>query len=671
MAAKVIPTPPLLANLFSDIGNEPEWRGQAAKENAWLNCHQWSKEQLDHFKAMNMPENMYVNLMAPAMDAVTGYEAKHRVDWMVSSNDESQGEMAEALNHDFNTMMRLADANTACSDAYSSQAGVGVGWVHVAKNPDILSPSKLLIEPVHRDEMFWDMRSRSGTLQVDCRWIARRKFFDDDEAKALLPGHSDLIDFTWSDWQTVDLNQSAVYSDWYDELYKYTDAIEEEMESLSSRKRVAIYEVYYKVIEHRSVLISGDGLVVEFNEKNPIHIEMLTVGQAKLHTNVPLNVVKEAWFIGPNCIYNGPSRCPHNQFPYIPFFGVREDGTNTPQGLLRRMLGPQEQYNRAVIEIQHILRSRRIEKDEGATMGMTDEQVTHEVNRTDGVINMKRGSKFQVIREWEKLAALEGICRRAKEEVNMASGIYQTFQGQTESSQSGIAVENIAELGAQTLGKLNANYQLSRKIVGEISFAHSIETMGTRPVVVQIPQSIGQSKKTVTLNDGINNRISTLRAQVVLQDVHTSAGYKQHTHQRLTAVMGKMPDDIKTTLLPLWVESSDIPKKEFAMKLINKKLGYIDDEEQQALVDEQQAQVAEETRQLEMQMEQATIAEKNASAVEKQANAENESADAAKKRAETVKILREVKQLRIDGSKPIDRRGAAPSVAPESIETTG
>jgi len=477
--SEIIPTPLVLENLFSDIGNEPDWRSQASKEKAWENSHQWTTEQLAHFADLGLPEDMFVNLMAPAMESVTGYEAKHRVDWMINGSDESQDELVEGMNHELNNSLRLADANTACSDAYGSQAGVGIGWVHVAKNPDVLSPSKLLIENIHRDEMFWDMRSRSGDLRSDCRYVARRKFYDKDEAIALLPAHKELIEFTHSEWQTIDINPSGIYSDWHENLSQYSNVIEDEMENVSQRQRVAIYETYYKVVERRPLLFTPDGMVVEFNEQNPVHIEMITMGMAQLHTDVPVNVTREAWFVGPNCIFDGKSREPHNDFPYVPFFGTREDAKNTPQGLLRRMMGPQEEYNRAVVEIQRILRSVRIEMDDDATDGMTDEQLIMEVKRADGIVRKRRGSDFKVIREWEKLNALEGICKRAESEINSASGIYQTFQGRTESAQSGVAVENIAELGAQTLGKLNANYQLGRKMVGELAFYHIAESIGT------------------------------------------------------------------------------------------------------------------------------------------------------------------------------------------------
>lgn len=637
---------PILQNLLSDIAAQPPWRGAAAVDMAWRDNIQWTKEQREYYESLGLPKDLFVNLMAAAIDAVTGHEAKHQVDWMIIGADEAHDEMAEAINHKLNDVMRLSDANHACSEAYESQACVGIGWVHVCRNPDLLGASKYLIEDVHRDEMFWDMRSRSEDLRRDCRWVARRRFFDHDEAKSFLPGkYHELVDYTYSDSLSMDISEEGIQYEWFADLSEYTDPIDLIMDNNSERKRIAIYEVYYKVFEKRDLIAMPGGMMTEFKPGNPIHLEMLATMQASLHKSIPVNVVRVAWFVGPHIIYDGPSSAPHNHFPYIPFFGPREDSTNAPTGLLRRMRGPQEQYNRAVVEIQRILRSRRIEKDSDALIGMNDQQAVFEINRSDGVINLKAGRKFQVIREWEKIAVLERICERARGEINAASGIYQTFQGQTEASQSGIAVESIAELGAQTLGKINANYQLGRKMVGDLVFSYLVEDIGVNPEVVKIPQQIGQAKKMVVLNDGINNRVATFRGQVALQPVHTSAGYRQHAHQRITGIIDKMPDDFKPILLPFWIESSDMPKKEQAMKLINKKLGYEEDENKRAEMEAQQENEAQQQKEMETRALLADIAEKEASAKDKKAQANNHLADALKKRVETAKLLREFKLI--------------------------
>jgi len=634
---------PILRTLLSDLGSQPQWRGEAAVDMAWRDNRQWTKEQVEYIESLGL-NPLYVNLIAPAMDAVTGYEAKHRVDWMITGAAEEHEEMAEAINHRLNDEMRLADANSSCSEAYGSQAGVGIGWVHITGNPDPLAPGKLLVEDIHRDEMWWDMRARSNDLRRDCRWVARRKFFDKDAAKVFLgPKHHDLIEYTFSDWRSIDISEEGPYVDWFAAMNEYTDPIELILDNSSGRPMVAVYEVYYKVVEPRDLIATGDGGMMEFRKDNPIHIEALASGYGILHAKVPIHVCRVAWFVGPHQIWDGPSPEPHNYFPYVPFFGIREDGNNCPVGLIRRMRGPQEEYNRAAVEIQRILRSRRIEKDHDALHGMSDAQAIFEINRTDGVINKKHGRSFEVVREWEKIAVLEGICTRAREEINAASGIYQTFQGQTESSQSGVAVESIAELGAQSLGKINANYQLSRKCVGDIAFAHVVTDIGQRKIMVNIPQEIGQQRKQVVLNDGPNNRVSLLRAQVAIQDIHTSAGYKQHTHMRLTNIMQNIPDEFKGALLPFWLESSEMPKKDQAIKMINKMLGYESDESLREQKEAAQAQAAEEQRLMEKQKLDAEIEDTRASARQKDAQANNATADALKKRIETAQLIRQFK----------------------------
>lgn len=636
--------PPILRNLLSDIAVQPSWRGEAAVDMAWRDNEQWSKEQIAYLTSLGV-DPFTINLIAPAMDSVTGYEAKHQVDWMVSGASEEFDEMAEGVNHVLNDEMRLGDANHSCSEAYESQAGVGIGWVHVTKNNDPMEVNKVLIEDVHRDEMFWDMRARSETLKKDCRFVARRRFFDKDNAKIFMgKAHHELIEHIYSDYRTIDISdEGTVAMDWFNTATEYTDPIELVMDNHSNRQMVAIYEVYYKVFEKRDLICSDDGNVMEFMEHNPIHREILTTGMGHIKANIPINVCKVGWFIGPHIVYDGPTAEPHNHFPYVAFFGPRKDANNAPYGLISRMRGPQEEYNRAAVEIQRILRSRRIEKDHNALHNMNDTQAIHEINRTDGVVNLRPGSRFEVKREWEKIQALEKICERSRGEINAASGIYQTFQGQSEQDQSGIAVEELAELGAQSLGKINSNYQLARKMVGELAFYHIIDDIGTEHKCINLKQDIGQQKKQVLLNDGANNRLSTLRAQVAMQDIHTSAGYKQHTHMRLTSIMKEVPEDFKGILLPFWLESSEMPKKEQAIKLVNKQLGYEEDENKRAEQEQIEYEEAQQMKQIELQGLQADVADKQASAKEKNAQANVHTADALKKRAETAQLIKAFK----------------------------
>jgi hypothetical protein len=645
-----IPTPPVLEELFSDQGNEPEWRGLAARVCQVRDNNPWTGEQRAVFRNLGMPDEMFVNLLASANDSVTGYEAKSRTDWAVFSDDQDHVDIVDAINHELIKTLRLAEANEACSNAYGAQIGPGVGWVYVGPSNNPLSPSFLMIEDVHRDEMFWDMRSRSPLLRNDCRYIYRRRFLDKDEALQLFPVWGELIQISFSrDWTDFDLGEGQVsYGPWMEALSKWKEPIEMSLMNLSDRKRVPVYEVYYKVIEQRDIIIV-DQQAQLYDPNNAIQEELLMYGMAQIESKA-VPVVRESWFIGPNCVWDGPSRAPHNDFPYVPFFGQRNDADNTPMGLLVRGLGPQEQYNRTIVEMQRILRNILIITDKDATKGMTDAQVLKETSKMYGIIKLTPQRRFEIRQEWEKYTALESSLPRIREELNGAMGVYHTFQGKQEGDVSGVAAETLAELGAQSLGKINSNYQLSRKLVGEIAFSYVVADIGTATRTCRIPKKNGQPQKDVVLNDGVRNRVSMMRAYVSLQPVHTSSGWRHYQHQRIDEAMGRLPEEAMVELLPAWIETFEgLPNGEKVIERITKKLGIYADEEQAAAAEEQASAKAEEERQLE-------IATAKADNEKKLAEAENKHADTQKTLAETAKIRQETAIAARDVENEVDEK---------------
>jgi hypothetical protein len=150
-----------------------------------------------------------------------------------------------------------------------------------------------------------------------------------------------------------------------------------------------------------------------------------------------------------------------------------------------------------------------------------------------------------------------------------------------------------------------------------------------------------------------------------MQDIHTSAGYKQHTHMRLTSIMKEVPEDFKGILLPFWLESSEMPKKEQAIKLVNKQLGYEEDETKRAEMEQIQAQEAQQMKQIELAGMQAEIADKEASAKDKNAQATLHIAQALKVRAETAQTIKQFKMMGMQNITPMAKPGSPPSKLPQ------
>ena len=66
---------------------------------------------------------------------MTGFEAKTRTDWRVTSNTDGADDVADA-ELQAQRAERQSGADRACSDAFRPQLCVGIGWVEVARESD-------------------------------------------------------------------------------------------------------------------------------------------------------------------------------------------------------------------------------------------------------------------------------------------------------------------------------------------------------------------------------------------------------------------------------------------------------------------------------------------------------------------------------------------------------
>ena len=637
---------PSFKELISDIKSQPAWRDLAKRCVDYYDHEQLTPEQKENLKRLEMPD-IIENLIQSPINSVLGHEAQRRRDWMVQADDEDSQEVAEALNAKLNETMRLCEANQRCSDAYAGQVKAGIGWLHVRRAPFGLE-NDYEIETVHRDFMFWDMRDRSLSMK-DCRWMARQKFCDKDEAKALLHKkfHQliDMVASAWSnlhDWEFVEGGYGGNADSLYAEWQSATNNIEYIIDS--QRKRVAIYEVYYRVFEEVPVLYYPDGRKQELDEKNKTHFMDVLVGNAEVKTK-KVTRMRQRFFLGPHQIIDRVSPYPHDYFPYVPFFGYREDQRNFPYGLIRGMIDPQDAYTNCNIRIHHILNQKRVIVSGDAT-DMTDSQIVQEVSRKDGVIRLRNGKKVNadilVEQDWQELYKLQELKREHEQKIRDVAGVYQSFSGKETNGQSGVAIASLAELGAVTLAEINDNYEYARKKLAELVLAYIVHDMADQPTEIQVTEGIAQNRKRIVLNQsneqGLNNAVALAKYQVTIAPIQSSAGYRQHQHMRLMEMFTASPDNLKMELLPMVIETSEMPRREEFLKKWNEKNGIIEDPEQQQAQAQAMAEKQQQEEQIVMQERQADLQLKQAQAKERASEAELNNAQAAKVLAEVGKI---------------------------------
>lgn len=646
-----------LEGMLNEINVQPIWRDEAQRAAAYYDGKQLSPEVMQTLKDRGQAPLVF-NLVGPTVDAVLGIEAKTRTNWIVRPDDDDSVEVAEAMNEKLNEASRTSLADRACADAYAGQVKSGLGWVEVNRNSDPFD-SPYRVNYVNRNEIYWDWHAKRPDLK-DARYLVRERWLDEDRALLAFPQQKELIshavrgwkswDGTWSDNKPQQMVQL---------LHAYSESqetvLDEETWFDTDRRRIRVFEVWYRTYQRGVVLKLSDGRVIEYNDKNPLH------NIAIAHkTATPIGGVfpkmRLAYFLGCHRVADIPSPLPHDTFPYVPMWGFREDGTGIPYGLIRRMMSPQDEVNARRSKMMWLLSAKRTIMDADAT-NMDIEELTDEVQRPDGVIvlNPSRQNRdqnaFRVEQDFQLAGQQFEIMVEAQRMIQDTAGVYSALMGKQDGgADSGVAIASLVEQGSTTLAELNDNYRFGRRLVGEQLMSLINQDIGKEQMDVATNVGGAEKTKTISLNsraqddqgkETVNNDVQLSKMQVVLDDIQATAGYRAQVSNRLFELAATLPDDVKVAILDIVVDSTDIPQREEIVKRIRKITGTGIDPESMTPEEQQ-----------EMQRKQKAEQEQEALALDELREKVNKlRADAAKSQASADKTDAEVGSVRYSDRK--------------------
>jgi len=586
-----------------------------------------------------------VDLFPMQINAVLGQEAQRQVDWIAIADDESGEEVAEATNEIVNEIARLHDVNHHCSEAYKWQVINGLGWSYFGRNPNPLG-LPYDCHTVPSTEILWDRRCRRLDLE-DCEWLARRRYLSKDQAQGLWPEHKRLIEETFSSrgsWGPIvgaamgrTMLEGAVFvgdSGVADHLYRQGIATAED--------EIAVFDMYYRVTEMRTFLVPpGEALPVEYDEHDSRHVQALFSGQS-VPFRGPKRVMRNAWFIGPYLVSDEPSPHPHDMFPYVCYRGYQEEDTGAVYGIGRSMIAPVNAYNDAKTQIYALMDKITVLVGTNtlATSGMTLEQIVHEVQKEDGVLEVPEGSKVEIIHHYEHIQRLDALMERSFEELRLVSGVTKTMTGQEQSQKSGVAMQVSVEQTTQSLADMDENYQMARRMKGRLMLAHARHEIGKKERAVSIKED-GQVVKTVVLNQKnehgeLVNDFRGTRMQIAMADVQTSAGFRAQQHAMFREAAPGAAEPMQPILFEAMIRTSNLPAKERDRMLaqIKKVYGTSADPEEQAEIDAQRAEQAQREAELVERERMAKVMLDEARAQHEIAQAKAEMAQGAQAAAE-------------------------------------
>ena len=631
-----------LERWLEEIRDQPSWRREADKA-----CDYYDGNQLDADTLARLEDKglgpLVTNLIQPTVNAVLGMEAKTRTDWRVGGDDDKYQDVAEALSAKMHEAEREAQADTATSDAYASQIKAGFGVVEVSRNSNPFNyPYRVTSVP--RSEIYWDWRSR--TLDwMDARYVVRKKRYDADHIAAFFPQHREMIlaAANWRDWADYLTSESRASADFFNDALQGTRTTWDDLDWRDiDRRVVTCFEVWYRVWVRGLVLSLPGGRTLEFNDKNQVHRALVASGAVQPKLAV-YDKIRTAFYIGPIRVLDRATN--RRRFPYVPFFGYREDLTGVPYGIIRAMLSPQDEVNARAARMMWLMNSRRtfIDSDALDEKYNTMSDASREIGQSDAFIvtnpnALRVGTNIKVESNFDLSQQQFQVMQERKQAIQEAAGVYAAMMGQQSNASSGLAIQSLVEQGVTTLAKINDNYRISRRGVGNALLDLLKEDMtdqaeilvdnGTvkRRVIVNIPR-----KDPVTGQAYKENDVQTAPVKVALTDVPSTPTYRAQQFAAFAEILKSMPPNMQGLLIPFALEMSDFGKRKEMAEFLRSQLGI------QADPNSPEAQAAK------AQANEAAQAQMQAAMADAQSKI-------AERDARTQKLLAEAEKIRQDAS---------------------
>lgn len=573
-----------LSEIQAEIQEQPHWRHIADMEMDYSDGNQLDTDLMNRMIKAGIPPAIE-NMIGPALVSVQGFELETRTDWRVTPNGELGGqEVADALNYKLNQAERLSKADKACSDAFRPQIGCGLGFVEVKREPDPFKYPYRCVA-VHRNEIRWDMKSTESDLS-DARWLQRTRWVHPKRLKDSFPDHAELIDLCgryggqwWNDAGYLDGGVSTGLQNAWNNARAWTHA--ENYWYNPTSKEMNVVEMWYRRWKNTVVLKFKDGRVVEYDEDNMAHNIALVNGLAQA-SRANVSKVRRSYWLGPHCLHDGETPYSHHYFPYVPFFGFREDNTGIPYGFVRDMKYSQDSLNSALSKLRWGMSVTRVERTKGA-VDMTDDQLRRQVARPDADIVLsqqhmaKPGSRFEIKRDYNLTDQHFQMMGENRASIERVSNITSGFQGKKSNATSGRQEQIQVEQSNQTLAKMMDNFREGRTMMGEMLLSMIVEDLGNEEETVIIEGDAVTADRTVVINkpeiseEGypyLSNDVQRTRLKVILSDVPSSKSYQEQQLNALSEVTKSLPAAVQAAVLPYVIALTDTPFKKDIVEAI-------------------------------------------------------------------------------------------------------
>ena len=380
-------------------------------------------------------------------------------------------------------------------------------------------------------------------------------------------------------------------------------------------KELCLAELWYRRWVQVPVLKSPDGRVVEYEENNLSHAIAVASGRVPVMQSIVTRVRRSYW-IGPHCLFDGPTPYSHRHFPYVPFIGFREDATGVPYGYVRGMKYAQDSLNSGNSKLRWALSVVRVERTKGA-IDMTDEQLRRQIARPDADIVLNRdhmaqpGARFNVHRDYKLTDQHYQMLAENRQTIERVSNITSGFMGKIGTATSGRQEQIQVEQSNQSLAHLMDNFRAGRTQIGELLTAMIIEDIGKTQHAVVIEGDAITPDRTIVLNAPevdpdtgvtyLSNDLMRTRLKVALEDVPSTNSYRGQQLTAMSEAVKALPPQYQAAVLPFMVHLMDVPFKRDIVEAVR---GAAQQESPESVEKRVRSELANELKQRELELKE-------------------------------------------------------------------
>lgn len=528
------------------------------------------------------------NLVAGAIDWLSGTERRTRVDWDIQPRGPEDEDGAKAQKH---LLKYVSDANGAGwerSDAFKDAVISGVGFVEEYLRTDQSQ------EPVgygYSDwrYLWWDPYSRDHDFG-DARYFHRVKFTDLDRAVAMLPNRA------------ADLKAAAINT--VDDDFALMDEIDglPAMFSLSgngtgtrlrnatglsdqhSRTRVRLIETWYpraQVSKRIQALVADccDLEGITYDATNSELREKLDNNLISLTDAVTTRMHLAIWSPGLGICQHGPSPYKHNKLPFTAFWYKRHHRDGMPYGVIRGLRDSQDEYNKRRAKALYAASVNRVLFESTAFDEDDERESLDEIGRMNGEVRLAPDGlkKIQIDTGIDVSRQHVEFQQQAKDHIYEGSGITKENLGQDTGALSGRAIVAKQQQGSVVTAEVFDRYRRAIEISGQkllevtkqgMSMPRQIQILGENEGKewLAINQPRVNERGDVVWDNDILNTLSNFK--VAEQDFRETI--RLAMSEQLFETIGKMAPEVGLQLLDLAFELSDMPNKREAIARIRK-----------------------------------------------------------------------------------------------------